>query len=394
MRLERKERRAFNAIFSANFISTFGEAIPQPFLSIFLTGLGIPAPVVGLLYNVRNVVQALIRIPIGVMSDRLGRRRLMLLGLIILSMVPLLYYASDGPSLPFIAMMMGGLGVSLYYPPAEAYASKLFPPERVGEAMGRFHLGWAVSSIIGPSVGGLLALYFPTYRPIFIIASAATLISVPVLWLNTEDDSTNPELEGELRSSLMGLPSLLAGFLRNKRVLTASLTTFIHSFCNWVVPAFFPLLAHGLGFSEVIIGFSLTANALVMALSLPLIGRLSDRVGRFLPIALGLSLSVVGFGILPMAREVWELLLLMALIGLGGSLVFPVSQAAIMEALPDGERGAGAGLWGATLSFGGALGLLTTSIVVSISSLELAFQFLAASTLVGVAVVALMRRHL
>lgn len=392
--MERKERRAFNAIFSANFISTFGEAIPQPFLSIFLTGLGIPAPVVGLLYNVRNVVQALIRIPIGVMSDRLGRRRLMLLGLIILSMVPLLYYASDGPSLPFIAMMMGGLGVSLYYPPAEAYASKLFPPERVGEAMGRFHLGWAVSSIIGPSVGGLLALYFPTYRPIFIIASAATLISVPVLWLNTEDDSTNPELEGELRSSLMGLPSLLAGFLRNKRVLTASLTTFIHSFCNWVVPAFFPLLAHGLGFSEVIIGFSLTANALVMALSLPLIGRLSDRVGRFLPIALGLSLSVVGFGILPMAREVWELLLLMALIGLGGSLVFPVSQAAIMEALPDGERGAGAGLWGATLSFGGALGLLTTSIVVSISSLELAFQFLAASTLVGVAVVALMRRHL
>ncbi|MBS7638488.1 MFS transporter [Candidatus Bathyarchaeota archaeon] len=199
---------------------------------------------------------------------------------------------------------------------------------------------------------------------------------------------------GGLKASLMGLPSLLAGFLRNRRVLAASITTFIHSFCNWVVPAFFPLLAHGLGFSEVIIGLSLTANALVMALSLPLIGRLSDRVGRFLPIAIGLSISVVGFGVLPMARETWELLLLMALIGLEGSLVFPVSQAAIMEALPDEERGAGAGLWGAILSLGGALGLLTTSIVVSVSSLELAFQFLAVSTLIGVAVVALMRRHL
>lgn len=392
--MEGKERRAFNAIFSANFISTFGETVPQPFLSIFLTGLGIPAPVVGLLYNARNLVQALVRVPIGVMSDRLGRRRLMLLGLIILSMVPLLYYASEGLSLPFIAMMMGGLGISLYYPPAEAYASKLFPPERVGEAMGRFHLGWAVSSIIGPSVGGFLSLHFPTYRPIFIVASAVTLISVPVLWLNTEDDSTHPDLDGGLKASLLGLPSLLAGFLRNRRVLAASITTFIHSFCNWVVPAFFPLLAHGLGFSEVIIGLSLTANALVMALSLPLIGRLSDRVGRFLPIALGLSISVVGFGVLPMAGEAWELLVLMALIGLGGSLVFPVSQAAIMEALPEGERGAGAGLWGATLSLGGALGLLATSIVVSISSLELAFQFLAASTLIGVAIVALMRRHL
>lgn len=391
--MEGKERRAFNAIFSANFISTFGETIPQPFLSIFLTGLGIPASVVGLLYNIRNLVQTLVRIPIGVMSDMLGRKRMMLLGLILLSMVPLLYYASDSLLLPLTAMIMAGLGISLYYPPAEAYTSKLFPPERVGEAMGRFHLGWAVSSIIGPSVGGVLALHFPTYRPIFIIASAVTLLSVPVLWLNTEGDSTHPDLK-DLKASLLGLPSLLAEFLRSRKIVAASITTFIHSFCNWVVPAFFPLLAYGLGFNEAIIGLSLTANALVMAISLPFIGRLSDRVGRFLPIALGLSISVVGFGSLPMAREAWELLLLMAIIGLGSSLVFPVSQAAIMEALPEGGKGAGAGLWGATLSLGGTLGLLATSIVVSISSLERAFQFLAASTLIGVAVVAFMRRHL
>jgi MFS family permease len=392
--LEGRNRKAFLAIFSANFVSTFGETIPQPFLSIFLTGLGIPAPIVGLIYNVRNIVQTLVRVPIGVVSDRLGRRRLMLIGLTLLSLVPLLYYASDSLVLPFIAMMIGGLGISLYYPPAEAYASKLFPPERVGEAMGRFHLGWAVSSIIGPSVGGFLAIHFPTYRPIFILASAVTLVSVPVLWLNTEDDSNASDLKGGLKASLTGLPSLLAGFLGNRRVLAASITTFIHSFCNWVIPAFFPLLAHGLGFSEAIIGLSLTANALVMGLSLPIIGRLSDRVGRFLPIISGLSISVVGFWALPMVDEAWKLVLLMALVGLGASLVFPVSQAAIMEALPEGERGAGAGLWGAILSLGGTLGLLATSLVVSLSSLERAFQFLAASTLVGIAAVSLMRRHL
>jgi MFS family permease len=392
--LEGRNRKAFLAIFSANFVSTFGETIPQPFLSIFLTGLGIPAPIVGLIYNVRNIVQTLVRVPIGVVSDRLGRRRLMLIGLTLLSLVPLLYYASDSLVLPFIAMLIGGLGISLYYPPAEAYASKLFPPERVGEAMGRFHLGWAVSSIIGPSVGGFLAIHFPTYRPIFILASAVTLVSVPVLWLNTEDDSNASDLKGGLKASLTGLPSLLAGFLRNRRVLAASITTFIHSFCNWVIPAFFPLLAHGLGFSEAIIGLSLTANALVTGLSLPIIGRLSDRVGRFLPIISGLSISVVGFWALPMVDEAWKLALLMALVGLGASLVFPVSQAAIMEALPEGERGAGAGLWGAILSLGGTLGLLATSLVVSLSSLERAFQFLAASTLVGIAAVSLMRRHL
>ncbi len=46
--------------------------------------------------------------------------------------------------------------------------------ENVGAAMGRFHMSWATSSIIGPSVGGFLAIYFPSYRPVFLVAGLLT----------------------------------------------------------------------------------------------------------------------------------------------------------------------------------------------------------------------------
>ena len=53
--------------------------------------------------------------------------------------------------------------------------------------------------------------------------------------------------------------------------------------------------------NEFWIGITLTANALSIAVSLPIVGPLSDRVGRFLPIASGLLVSVVAFTLVPLA---------------------------------------------------------------------------------------------
>jgi MFS family permease len=87
---EEDRRRTFNGIFAANFTSTFGETLPQSFQPLFLMGLGVPPTVIGLFYIVRNVVQTVVRIPIGRLSDALGRKQLMLIGLSFVSLVPLM----------------------------------------------------------------------------------------------------------------------------------------------------------------------------------------------------------------------------------------------------------------------------------------------------------------
>ena len=62
---------------------------------------------------------------------------------------------------------------------------------------------------------------------------------------------------------------------------------------RWVIiGTFIPIFAARLGYNEFVIGLALTANALMTAISLPIVGGLSDRIGRFKPIVIGLLVSV------------------------------------------------------------------------------------------------------
>ena len=145
--------------------------------------------------------------------------------------------------------------------------------------------------------------------------------------------------------------------------------------------------------TEFWIGITLTANALSIAVSLPLVGPLSDRVGRFIPIASGLLVSVVAFILVPLAPYQWMLPILNAILGICAVFVFPVSQAATMEALPDADRGSATGLWGMIMSLGSSLGMFAMSAILSIAAIEWVFYASAGFTLVSALIIVLKRGY-
>jgi MFS family permease len=384
--MDRKKQAIFLGIFGATFISTFGESLPQSFAPLFLASLGITPSVIGLVYNIRNIMQTILRPLAGSLSDIVGRRKLMYAGLALLTFVPLIYSVSRDAWLPLVAMTVSGIGLSIYYPPSEAYASSLYPPEKTGEALGRYHMSWAISAIIGPSVGGLLTIFFPEYRPIFVLAGAVTGLSILVLYALTrdgEEKNNGAKMSGEASKIIRGFPSTARRMLANRRVFVGTLSVFAHSFCHWGLITFVPLFAAKAGYNEVAIGLSLTANALLMAVCLPVVGIISDKIGRFTPIVGGLLLSVVAFALIPSIQAPWMLAVLMGTLGLCATMEFPVSQAVAMEALPVKDRGAATGVWGMMMSLGGTVGMFVMSYIVSVAPIEWVFYFCAAFSLVA-----------
>jgi len=392
--MDRKKQAIFLGIFGATFMSTFGDSLPQPFAPLFLASLGITPSVIGLVYNIRNIVETILRPIAGSLSDIVGRRKLMFVGLAMLTLVPLVYSISWNTWLPLLAMTMSGIGLSIYYPPSEAYASSLYPPEKIGEAVGRYHMAWAISAIIGPSVGGFLTIIFPEYRPIFVLASAVTGLSILILYAlikGGEDENGRPEVPGEASRILREFPSTMRRMLAKRRVLIGTLSVFAHSFCHWGLMTFVPLFAAKAGYNEVAIGIALTANALLMAICLPIVGTLSDKIGRFTPIVGGLLLSVVAFGMIPNVQAPWMLVIWMGILGLCATMEFPVSQALIMDALPAKDRGAATGVWGMMMSLGGAVGMFTMSYIVAVAPIEWVFYFSAAFSLGAALLLSLLR---
>ncbi len=394
--MDRKAQRIFTAILFATFFAMFGETIPQSFQPLFIAGLGVTPAVVALIYNIRNVMQTLLRLVAGTISDSLGRKNMMLFGMALFAIVPFIYSVAQTPTLPVVAMFVSGLALSIYFPPSEAYASSQYPPEKAGEAMGRYHMGWAVSSVIGPAAGGFLVGFFPDYRPLFVLSGVITALGFLLIWRYTEDDRgvSCPMKPGvQIQMILSEFPSTLRRLLGNRKVLVASIAVFAHAFCNWGLIAFIPLLGAEMGMNEFMIGLTLTANAIIIAVSLPVVGPLSDRVGRFKPIAAGLLLSVVVFALFPLAPYFWMLPALNAVLGLCAVLVFPVSQAAVMEAMPPEDRGSATGVWGMIMSLGGTVGMFAMSGVLSVSTIGWVFYASAGVTLVLSLVVVAMRGY-
>lgn len=394
--VEKKNQRIFWAIFMATFFAMFGETIPQSFQPLFIQNLGVSAAVITLIYNIRNVIQTFLRLVAGTISDSLGRRNMMLFGLALFALVPFIYSVATNPYLPIVAMMASGLALSIYFPPSEAYASSLFPPEKSGEAMGRYHMSWAISSVIGPSIGGYIASSFLDYETIFVFSGVITCIGFFIAWRYTEDDRDRscPIPPGMLiRNTFDEFPATMKRLLSNKKVIVACFAVFAHSFCHWGLVTFFPLLGAEIGMTEFWIGLTLTANALSIAISLPIVGRISDRVGRFIPIVTGLIVSVAAFALVPLAPYHWMLPVLNAVLGVCAVLVFPISQAATMESQKPEDRGSATGVWGMVMSLGGSLGMFAMSAVLSVASIQWVFYISAAFTLVSAVVIILMRGY-
>ena len=375
----------------------FGETIPQSFQPLFFEQLGISAALVGLVYNIRNIEQSVLRIVAGSLSDVVGRKRLIMLGLILVALVPFIYAVSWNAWLPLVGMFISGLGLSIFFPPTESYASSLYPPHQVGAAMGRYHMSWAVSAVIGPSIGGFLALYFPEYRQIFVMAGVIAMIAVFVFMFLTRGDQekkSGGNVSGQTSKLVREFPATMKRLFANKAVVAGCAAVFAHAFCHWMLPTFIPIYAAGvLGFSTVDIGLALTANALMTALALPIVGTVSDRIGRFVPIVTGLLVSVAAFAILPHLQSSIMLIIIMGVLGLCAVLEFPVSQAVVMESLPLADRGSATGVWGMMMSIGGTLGMFVISGIVSIAPIEWIFYFCASFSLAAGLVLVMIRRY-
>ncbi|MFW6109640.1 MAG: MFS transporter [archaeon] len=394
--MEKKDVKIFWAIFLATFFAMLGETIPQSFQPLFIRNLGLSAATITLIYNIRNVIQTVLRLVAGTISDSLGRRNMMLSGLALFALVPFIYSVAVNPWLPVFSMIASGLALSIYFPPSEAYTSTLFPPEKAGEAMGRYHMSWAISSVVGPSLGGYIASHFLDYRSIFVFSGLLACIGFFIVWKYTEDDRnlSCPMPPGVLIQQIFNeFPSTMKRLLSKKRVLVACFAVFTHSFCHWGLITFFPLLGEEIGMTEFWIGLTLTANALSIAMSLPIIGPLSDKAGRFAPILTGLLVSVIAFVLVPIAPYFWMLPVLNAVLGICAVLVFPVSQAAIMEVLPQAERGSATGVWGMVMRLGGTLGMFVMSGVRRVTTIDWVFYVSAGFTLVCAVVILLMRGY-
>jgi DHA1 family tetracycline resistance protein-like MFS transporter len=337
-------------IFVTVFIDLLGFGIIIPLLPFYAESFGASALAIGLLGTSFSLMQFLFSPIWGRWSDRVGRKPIILVGLMGSCLSYLALALATSLPLVFVARIIGGIaGANI--PTAQAYIADVTTPENRARGMGMVGAAFGLGFIFGPAIGGVLSRISPETPMWF--ASALCLANFVAAWFLLPESRKANESTKQL--------GRMAAF-RHARSKPALLLIFTLFFL--VTLAFsgfettFAIFSEAkFGFTTSTIGFLFAFIGVVLALVQGvLVGRVVKIVGekRLIPLAIG-SIAV-GIGLVPLAWSVPTLLVALGVLAVGMGFNSPSLTAMVSKLSDPDDQGGNLGLASSLGSLGRVVG--------------------------------------
>jgi MFS family permease len=293
--------------------------------------------------------------PGGALVDRIGSRRVALVGLSVFAAGAVLGALSGVFGVLVASRLIQGLGAGLVSPASLAGAVSGFPPERRGSALGIWGASSGMANLAGPLIGGLLTVAIGWRACWWFLVPASLAVSwgirrfVPA---EVHADET-PDAAG-LRQRVIAAAALVAAL-----TFTVMIGTF------FIAQQYLQVAE---GYSALGAAAALTLIAILVAVGAPLAGHLSDARGESVTLMIGFGVTAFGLGLLgipgaPLAGV--AALPLLAPFGIGLGLLFVPASRAALNAVPRAKHGRVSSLLSAARLLGAAIGSVLAGVALS-----------------------------
>ena len=358
--------------------------VRMPALSLFAESLGASPERIGLIVSVSTLTGVLLKLPSGALSDIYGRRVLLRIGVVAFGLPPFLYpFMTDLDALTALRFLHG-LATAIFAPSALATVAELYR-ERRGAALGTYTACTQSGSLLGPFLGGYL-IHAAGFSTAFITAGVFGCIGMVLFYSLHLEVSVPQRKEQGMAVVLSEMWKGFAAVAKNKKVLITSVTDAAKMIANGALMAFLPLYGVSAGLNPGEVGLLFTVQAVTSFFSKPIMGRISDRVGRQPLIILGLVICAGTFVCIPHVSIFPLLLMLSAGFGFGEAVVSSSSSALVADSSEFKRLGAGMGMQGTIMDIGHASGPLLAGVLVGSLSYSAAFATIAGIQLVAAGV--------
>ncbi len=340
--------------------------IAFPILPIVGVQAGLPVPFIGVILAANRAMRVLSSPLVGTMTDRLGGRRTLIIGLVLQIAVMILYTLGITTGHPGILFLLGrllhGPGSACVFVAGQALALHAGGAAHGGRTAGTVRAAMGIGVPLGLVAGGLLSDRFGnavTFESALIGVLVATLVA---WWLVPDLRVAAPR-----RSAWSEMLAAMA----DRRLLTICALTFAVTFAaQGMVLTTVTLLVHARGLSLLGLGDKGTSSLLmgVMVVSsvifMPLAGRLGDRYRIHAPIALaGLVALVPALVLTALLPTAAGLLVGLGLMGLAAGALSPSLLALVGDIVPGERRGVAVGMVQLCGDIGGTLGPLVGTVL-------------------------------
>ena len=341
----REYPKQFWVIVGSNFIDHVGGALIFPFFALYITSkFQVGMTEVGLLFALFSVTDMIGNMIGGALTDFLGRKTMIIMGLIISALTSLGMGFVNQLEWFYVMGAVSGLFATAAGPAHEAMLIDILPEKKRSEGFGVMRVAMNLSVAIGPAIGGFLASR--SYLILFIADTVTSLITALIVYLVVEE-SMPEEKESKVKK---GFKDTFIGYgdvLKDRKfmlfVVISTIATLVYSQMYSTLSVF---LRDVHGVPESGYGWLMTLNAGMVVLFQFMITRRISKRPPMLILALGSLLYVIGFGMYGFVDVYLMFMLAMVIITIGEMVIIPVAQAYVGNAAPEDMRGRYSGVMG------------------------------------------------
>jgi MFS family permease len=359
----------------------------NPVLKPFASSLDTPDDLLGIVAAASTIPGILISLPAASLSDIFGRRKVLLFAALVFASAPFLYLGVDSWWTLALVRFYHGFATAVFIPVAEASIAELFPTKR-GEKISIFNSATAVGRALAPFLGGYIL--FATEKSFFTLyvavgVAGVTAFVIALLFLAEQKHvAAEPMRVGRATRQMF---SCWKTIMQNTGVLGVSFVQATQYFVFGSVEFFLVgYLTDVVGLDLFSVGVIAGSQIVALIIARPLIGRVSDRIGRAKPIIAGTAASTVLVVAIPFTSEFPVLLLLTVGYGVAFAAVLSSTSPLVADLVPASLVGASMGFLATMMDIGQTLGPIVSGLVYA-TNLRYLGLFAMLSVLLGVSIV-------
>ena len=320
----KRSRAPLLILFLTVFIDLLGFGIVIPLLPLYAERMHVGAASVGLLLSIYSLMQLLVAPILGRISDYVGRRPVILLGLFGSSLGYLLYGFAGTFTMLLVSRAIHG-ACAATISTAQAYVADTTDESGRAHGMGMIGAAFGLGFVLGPAIGALLLLGHSSMRtPVFFAAALtfANLIFAAMRLPESHEPDPNSRLAlKDIAEPLLNLPRELTGHRLGRLfglsfITTSAIAGFETTFAM-MVPRLYGYRPSGVDW---LFAFAGLTQAITQGY---LLGKIVKRTGELPLIRIGLVLLALGLAPMASLRSHALLLLALALLAIGYGLASP-----------------------------------------------------------------------
>lgn len=345
-------------IFLTIFIDLIGFGIVLPLLPFYAQDFGASPMIIGLLVAIHPGMQFVFGPIWGRLSDRVGRRPILLLGLLGSGLSYLLFGLATSLWWLLASRVMQGIA-GANVPVAQAYIADSTDLENRTRGMGLVGAAFGLGFIAGPAIGGVL-VNFGYAVPGLFAAGLSILNACAAFFYLPESLSVDVRAQAIAQPATgpLGRLKLAGGFARQPAIGTLMAIFVLATFVFAAFTTVFPLWINvELGYDARHAGYLMAYLGLWMAIVQGrLLGPLARQFGERRLLVAGTAMLVVAYALLPTADTLWLLCVLLVPVAVGTGINWPTVTSLASQYAPIDKQGAVLGVMQSLSALGRMLG--------------------------------------